>query len=197
MKLYLCSRDCPCGMFSVMLMRLKQQGIEPNIHDDDPEETFLEYDLPQEGLDFERQFNLDLFRSSEDSRRPCIICYGRGYRDAQVKFCESCGEQLFVCEHCHEQNRTTLAACPFCKAITQDRANAFNWKSKDIVEIIPEMLVGHDRGMNFARLAQNLEDVCGRELDRNEVLTALRHLVKSGVVKKKGPRRYGVDVSDV
>lgn len=173
-------------------MRLKQQGIEPNIFDDDPEETYLEFNLPEKGLAFERQFNLDIFKGIEDGRRPCIVCYSRGYCDAQVRCCDSCGEQMLICGHCDEQDRMPLAACPFCKAITQDRANALNWKSRDISEVIPEMLVGHDRGMGFAKLAKNLELACGRKLDRSEILAALRQLVKSGTVIKKGPRRYGV-----
>lgn len=195
MKLYLCDKDCPCGLFSEMFMRLKQQAIEPGIEDDDPEETYLEYSLP-EGCNTiieERKFNLDLFQGITDHRRPCIVCCGRGYHEAQERVCEKCGEHLVVCKHCWEQGRMALAHCPFCKVITQDENNANKWEAKSIKDIIPELLAGHRTGMNLARLTKTLESVCGRKLDKREVNQALSSLVESGTIVKTGQRRYGVN----
>jgi len=168
-------------------MRLTRIGIEPSICDDDPEETYLEYSLPQ-GCDVvieERQFNLDLFQGAIiDDRRPCIVCCGRGYNNAQESVCRKCGEHLLVCEHCEEQGRMALANCPVCSMVTQDEVNATKWQSKSIKDIIPELLDSHRSGMSLRRLTQRLESVCGRKLEPTEVDQALSSLVQEGTIKK-------------
>jgi hypothetical protein len=194
MKLFLCDKGCPCGLFSEMLVRLKQIGIEPEICDDDPEETYLDYQLPLQcnTIVEERRFNLDLFQGIADERRPCIVCCGRGYHEAHERVCEKCGEHLVLCRSCAEQGRMGLAHCPFCKVITQDENNSSKWKAKSIKDIIPELLAGHRTGMNLARLTKTLESVCGRKIDKDEISNALSRLVIEGTIHKKGQRRYGV-----
>jgi len=188
MKIYLCNKECPCGLFSEMLQRLTRIGIEPNICDDDPEGTYLEYSLPQGcgTVVAERKFNIDLFQGTIDTRRPCIICCGRGYDEAQERVCNKCGEHLLVCESCEKKERMTLVRCPTCTMVTQDEVNATRWQSKSIKEIIPELLDGHRLGMNLRRLTQRLESVCGRKLDQAEVNQALSSLVQEGVIKGRG-----------
>lgn len=194
MKLYLCDKHCPCGLFSEMLVRLKQIGIEPEICDDDPEEIHFKFD-PEEisNIIEERRFNLDLFQGILDQRRPCIVCCSRGYNEAHERVCERCGEHLVVCRHCGEQGRMALAHCPFCKVITQDEDNANKWESKGIKEIIPQLLAGHRTGMNLARLTKSLESICGRKMDKGEISQALSSLVSEGTIMKKGQRRYGIN----
>ncbi len=192
MKIYTCPKECGCGAFSALFMQLRQRGIEPHIADDDPEECYFEFNSRDWSLAEERKFNLDIFRGSQDDRRPCIVCYSRGYSEAQNRQCENCGEHLVLCQTCFELQRIPLAACPFCKTITHDEANAQRWQSQSLEEIIPEMLLGHHQGMNFARLSQNLESVYGKCLDRRQLLVTLRRLVESGTVVKKSNRRYGV-----
>lgn len=175
-----------------MLHKLLQAGIEPNIVDDDPEETYFEYTIENDSLEVERKHNLWLFKGVEDERRPCIVCYSRGYSEARNRQCEDCGEHLLVCQRCYDMQRLPLAACPFCKVAAQDQANLEMWKNQTIDQIIPQMLLGHSQGMNFARLTQNLETVCG-PVNKKEILACLHKLVKDGKVVKKGQRRYGIE----
>lgn len=192
MKLYTCPKDCPCGFFGEMLSRLQTKGFEPNIIDDDPEDVHFEYSLPEDWtITDECEFNLWLFSGIlECLLNPCIICFHRAYQNPTYRNCE-CGNQLIVCENCYDAGRLPLAYCSLCKTHTQDKLNQNNWKSKSIEEIIPEMLAGHESGMNLAHLKKNLESVCGK-VNKPELINVLRHLVSCGKIKRKNHNRYGV-----
>lgn len=191
MKLFTCDKTCSCGLFSKMLVRLMEMGIEPSIHDDDPEQIHFEFNKPHCGTILEeRRFNLDLFQGVVDDRRPCIVCCSRGYDDTQERMCEKCGELLIVCQQCYEHGRMALANCPFCKVIAQDEVNSSKWKSKSIKDLIPELLASHQTGMNISRLTKTLESICGRKLDKEEINKTLGNLVKEGMIIKKGRQSY-------
>ena len=183
MKLFLCDKTCPCGLFSEMLVRLKEMGIEPSIHDDDPEEIHLEFNLPPQcgSLVSERKFNLALFKGIVDQRRPCIVCCGRGYNDLQEKTCEKCGEHLIICKHCYDHSRLALANCSLCKIITQDEDHAAKWKPNNIKDFIVQSLTSH--GMSLDSLISRLESACGRKLDIKVINNALSGLVLEGSIK--------------
>ena len=119
MKLYICPKECGCGAFGIMLLRLKQLGVEPKICDDDPKDTFFDFGLEDWSLTAERNLNLKLFKDFEDSRRPCVICYSRGYDHVIGRQCECCGEHIIVCIHCVGK-KDRKPSCSFCKTVAQD-----------------------------------------------------------------------------
>lgn len=187
MKLYTCPKDC-CGSFGEMLSRLQTLGVEPTIYDDDPEEIFFEFGSDDLDLTEERSLNLKLFNDWFDpSRRPCVICYGRGYGFAQMEICKKCGEHMVVCGHCVEKNREPLAACSFCKTITQNDKERMGFE-----EMIPQLLMTCKRGMKFDRLVKGMERLYGY-VDKTELLTTLRCLVERGVIKRGNGTRYSVN----